>query len=271
MKIFHPKRIECSIFFNLGLFFLIPSIAFCWFYHTQMDAANFDSYNILDDALNANPRNEINMSFYQSENLHFRANGIQSQPVRLTTSISRGHVFSELFDVVYRIRRISRSSTIEYQTINFATVGNEVAFTIDALRIERLEQRTECSQSFSFNNNFTSYDPNSDTYTTHYLNQIHLKYYFHNLSDTAVYCGFTQDRNEYEATATNQITINIHYAPEILPYDFPAYSYIETMVAGFILFLVGIVGMLFFLWHCWSYKYVLIQRAILESGYHFER
>ncbi|OHS96741.1 hypothetical protein TRFO_37055 [Tritrichomonas foetus] len=270
-KIFRTKRMECSLFLFFGLFFVFSSTIFCWFYRAMKDAANFDAYDILTDSIDSNNLNEIDLVNYSFPGLQFKVADVALSPFLTTRSIVKGHYFSSLFDIVYRIRPIRFSRIIETQQISIQYLNNEgeTRFTIESFRINGMLQDRECNESFVFNSNYSTYDVNTNTQKMNFLSEVHIKYYF--VKADQLFCGFTKDRLIYDETQPTQLLIVVHYASEFLSYGFPSLSFVSVMVFAFIILLLGFVTMLFFLWHCWSYKYVLIKRAILESGVHFER
>ncbi|OHT09671.1 hypothetical protein TRFO_21392 [Tritrichomonas foetus] len=273
-KIFQTKRLECSIFAFFGVFFFISAVIFCWGYHNKLDAVNFDSYDILSDSIESNNMHVEDINLYTYPDLQFKANEFSMGNYSYTKGISRGHYFSMMFDDIYFIKTYRYSRRIEIQNCSISSFRNtdgDIEIKLESFRTDKLSRMTECTQTMYYSSNHSDFDVDSLTTTANYLSEIHLKYYIYNITEGNLMCGFTTYKKIYSTSVPLLLQISIHAANEYLSYDFPAYKYSAIMIFSFIIGLIGVITIIFFLWHCWSYKYVLIKKDIIESNIHFER
>lgn len=272
-RIFRTKKMECAFFLFCGFFLILTSIVFCWFYYQKLDIANFDAYDILNDALEANELNSKGFDDYDTTTLQFKVNRAPCDPIESSTQIKRGHYFTNLYDRVFLIKAYKHQYNWKYYLCpcSIADPALNDKYQIDAFRIQTPNnQEPEATRIFHVPKNYSTFDPQANgTLTIKYISKLTVIYYYYNKTIN----GFSDDiRVSYEFdTPPATFEVEIHLANEYLQYDFPTLSFSMIMAVSFPLFLVGIVCILFFLWHCWSYKYILIKRAINESGLDFER
>lgn len=267
-RIFRTKKMECAFFLFCGFFLILTSIVFCWFYYQKLDIANFDAYDILNDALEANELNSKGFDDYDTTTLNFKVNGVTCHSNESSTQIKRGHYFTNLYDRVFLIKAYKHQYNWVYYSVSVAPKDE---YRIDAFRVQipnTNNQVPEVTRTFHVPKNYSTFDPQVNITLTKSISKLTVIYYYYNKTIN----GFSDDiRVSYEFDASQTFEVEIHLANEYLQYDFPTLSFSMIMAVSFPLFLVGIVCILFFLWHCWSYKYILIKRAINESGLDFER
>ncbi|KAK8860748.1 hypothetical protein M9Y10_012413 [Tritrichomonas musculus] len=265
-KMFLTKRMECSLLIFISFYIMVVSIVFVWFYNSKLDAANFDSYDMLDDALESNGFTSSDDDVYLKTILNFSVNSVRCPPQNYSIQIRPGIIFNKAFDRAFRIRRPRRDGIVKY--FHCEVEKNNQPLNITAYFHE---DPRFYSQNFTFVYDYSYYDPDSGSTLQKHMSDVHLTFYSFRFGNEIV-DGFSHDVIiDYSEQAATRFNVYIHCANEFLPYDFPSLSHTLVMAFSFVLYLVGCVLLLFFLWHCWSYKFVLIKRAIIESGIHFER
>lgn len=257
---------ECLILLFASFYIMIVSIVFSWFYHKKFDAANFDAYDMLDDALTIDNIGLVDDEVYMKSHLSFKVNNVSCTINNYTVQIKPGLVFNSAFDRAFLIRRIRKNNIIKYHQCRIDQPNKSLNI------IAHFDQQKRIySQNFSFLNSYSTFDPNSQTLITKYISGVHLRFYSFKMDEDFI-DGFSHDiAVDYSEQYSERYNVYIHCANELLPYDIPSLSQVMIMGVSFALFLLGGVSLLFFLWHFWSYKYILIKRAILESGLQFER
>lgn len=79
--------------------------------------------------------------------------------------------------------------------------------------------------------------------------------------------AYTVDSVEYESDCTNaEVTVEVHDAVEPMEYDYPGVKLSYPYFIGLILLVIGVFGLLAFIWHCWSVRFIIIKREIRQSG-----
>lgn len=265
-KVFLTKRMECSVLIFAAFYIMIVSIVFCWFYQSKLDAANFDAYDLLDDALTIDGMGLVDDEVYMKSHLSFIVNDNPCTVFNYSIRMKPGLVFNQAFDRAFLVRRIRRNNIIRYYQCRVSQHNQSLNITAHF----DLEPRIY-TQFFSFLNSYSEYDPNSGSILNKYISAVQLRFYSFKM-DKDIIDGFSHEISiDYSESPVANYDVYIHCANELLPYDIPSLSQVLIMALSFVLFLLGSVALLFFLWHCWSYKYVLIKKAIIESGLEFER
>lgn len=265
-KVFITKRMECSVLIFFSFYIMITAIVFNWFYQSKFDAANFDAYDILNDALEIDRIGPIDNESYYRYLLTFFVNSIECTSINYTVRMRPGLVFNSAFDRAFLVRRIRRDNVIQYFQCSIPQNTQKLN-----VRADFDNRHDNYSQTFSLVNNYSTFDPDSGKLIRKYISGVYLRFYSFKMGDDEIF-GFSHDiKVDYSINLPTNYNVYIYCASDIIPFDIPALSQVMVMAISFVLFLIGCVSLLFFLWHCWSYKYVLIKKAIIESGLEFER
>lgn len=265
-KVFLTKRMECSVLIFAAFYIMVVSIVFSWFYQSKFDAANIDAYDLLDDALAIDGMGLVDDEVYMKSHLTFYANDARCTVFNYSVRIKPGLVFNQAFDRAFLVRRVRRNNIIRYYQCLVSQQNQSLNITAHFDEEPRFY-----TQIFSFLNSYSQYDPESGSSLNKYISAVQLRFYSFKM-DQDIIDGFSHEISiDYSESQVANYYVYIHCANELLPYDIPSLSQVLIMAISFVLFLLGGLALLFFLWHCWSYKYVLIKKAIIESGLVFER
>ena len=271
-RIFRLKRMELAIFLWIAVFCLPTAAYLIFLFRGSGDKANSDAYDLLADAVEANTlnyelhqlRNWYAMNFYGSatalpEEQRTCTLTMVQAPITGTHSISPGYMFPSIIESIFMVK--GYKYTMEYQYISGTLTcpkTTAAVFTINHTESGVLKE----SRTFSVP--LSVWEPTGKTtFQERCLSLVRLVF-----SDFDSYSALTIDRTEYANACgtTFTATVEIHDAQEPLPFDFPAIQFTWPYFLSLVLLLVGLFGLLAFIWHCWSVRFILVKRAIRHSG-----
>ena len=269
-RIFRLKRMELSIFLWIAVFCLPTAAYLIFLFRGSGDHVNTDAYDILDDAVQANTlnyemhalRNWYAMNFYGD--MHTNNTGctfsIGLSPLTGQHSIAPGYMFPSLIESIFMVK--GYEYTMDYQFIQgtITCTARPVAlifrinYTISGLLKE--------SRWFSVPVSYWE-STGQTTFRERCLSMVHVMF-----SDYDDLSAMTIHRLEYGnvCATTLSVTVQIHDAQEPFSFDFPAIQDTWPYFLSLVLLIIGFFGLLAFIWHCWSVRFILVKRAITSSG-----
>jgi hypothetical protein len=124
------------------------------------------------------------------------------------------------------------------------------------------ESRTDTTY-FSLPQNYTQFG-SSGQIETKCLTRVHV--ILGQYMELSVFSLHRVDYSDLGTGCSSSFNVFVHDASEPLPFDIPEIMHDSVIYLGMAFAALSIVGVIVFLWHCWSVKFVLIEKAIQESG-----
>jgi hypothetical protein len=274
---FRVKQLEFSISLWAALFFIPTAGYFVLGFLGKGDLVNKDAYDILKDTGDTtagNSRSSWNLE--DSVFLYYLAHGGRSeeriQAVAGMHELRRGIMLPSVLELILRVT-LPRVRTVPFQFASLGGVDCEET-ACNFWLYARYAGEHEGSDMFFF-----SIPPNitrpimqssgaSPDYEVACLQTIHMT--FGRFSGITL---FWHDHSEYtefevgrQGPCQAKPIIEVHDAGEPLSFDVPPLEFTGIYYVSFALAIVGTFVLLHFLWHCWSVRFLLIKKAINQSG-----
>jgi hypothetical protein len=292
------KRIEFSLFLWIAVFCLPVSAYIIWGFRGKGDRQNTDSYDILEDAIYSNTRNMRRHNRFREGIRHGSwVPGALGRPApteyeqmafeEREYQIGTGYLFGGSLQGLFGVRGYRRQDTY-YRATAQVLVGPPIDSEVSFFLSYKGTSWTDWPEGtyFSFPRQLTEPIVGSTNVRSGCLTKVVLisSRYEWNTGDPtnpveSIYT-FSRHSVEYDMaergpnavlTCASTFTLEVRDALEPLPLDLPGVSSIWIYFLCLGLLVLGLFGLLFFIWHCWSVRYVLIKKAIWDSGVQFRR
>jgi len=248
------KKSEFSLFFWIGFIIMPVSAYFCYFYFRKDDYLNFDSYSIIADSEQTNTAvNQYSRNYRLSSKKFYVLGSLVTDSITSSYSRIRNYFFTQILHTFLFVKRgsvLSSSKTVYYRSISLTL--SDMYFPFDVC------VDSKCSYfSVPITKVNTS---NINSFISESLNEIHLLYFSH---DSIV--GIRIDSTTYTSNSQT-VTVYIHDSAESLDYYFPALEGNSILSFSFISLFIGLIFVMTFLWHCWSVRFIIIDRVIQQCS-----
>jgi hypothetical protein len=247
-----------------------------WGFRGRADRENTDAYDLLEDAWVSNPLNLKQHFSFRTDVHYISSDGVNGQRFTITNKeweIEQGYLFGGSLQGLFGIPGRNRKDEFFRAEASWPIQRNELEFYVSCTTSV---QRTATNGTyFAFPAVLTLPVVGSSQVESGCLSRVVI--YSSRVDSISAFSEgpLTYDLGVRNVPVANcdgrSAIVEIRDAFEPLPLDIPGVASGWVSFLALALLVIGLVGLLFFIWHCWSVRYVIIKKVIWDSGVHFGR
>ena len=250
------KKSEFSIFFWLGLTMIPLSIYFCYFYFKKKYYLNFDSFSIISDTETINTAVSryipsytfTTLRFYLNDNINFITDLLTIKSTRISN-----YFFTSILHSLLFIKRGGYLNSISYLYRFYLSINLNSNFLLFNLKL--------LNKKIFFSIPINQYNTtNPENFEKLIINEIHFNYFNYDSISSIVIEKIIYKKE------SSIITCFIHDSREMENYYFPLLEDQGIIIFSFITLFLSIILVMIFLWHCWSVKFIIIDKVIQDNS-----